>query len=167
MQTQADLLDIYRSITNAASETLKVALRDIEHLNEQQLQWVRVALEQNNRLTDRLAEARSVDELFLVQSQLAFSQLTQVIQLWWHLFRVVQDSQLAAISRTEAQVAQATRTARRIYDLAVQTMQAASSMTTASGGMREPGTEKPVWNGVERRKASVIPFPGPERRKAA
>jgi hypothetical protein len=37
---QADFLDIYRLITKAATETLKVALRSTERLKEQQLQWV-------------------------------------------------------------------------------------------------------------------------------
>jgi hypothetical protein len=169
MQAQADFLDIYCSITNAATQTLKVALRDMERLNEQQLQWVRVALEQNDRLTNRVAEVRSIDDLFLAQSQFAFSQVTQGIEVWWRLFRAIQDSQLAAMSRVEAQVGQATQTARRTYDRAIQTMQDASSMTFSTAGTEQLGTEKRVtgWSGAERRKASVVPFPGPERRKAA
>jgi hypothetical protein len=166
MQAQADFLNIYRSITNAATETLEVALRNMERLNEQQLQWVRVALEQKDRLTNRLAEVRSIDDLFLAQSQFAFSQVTQGIEVWWRLFRAMQDSQLAAMSRMEAQVGQATQTARRTYDLAIQTMQDASSMAVST---EHPGAEKrgTAWSGAERRKASVVPFPGPERRKAA
>jgi hypothetical protein len=154
MQAQADFLDTYRLITNAATETLKVALRNIEQLNELQLQWVRVALEQNDRLTDRLAEAGRVNDLFLAQSQFAVSQLTRGIEVWWRLFRAMQDSQLAAMSRMEAQAGQATQAARRAYDLAVQTIQDAYSRGTG-------------WSGVERRKAPVIPFTGPERRRAA
>ena len=169
MQAQADFLDIYRSITNPATETLKVGLRNMERLNEQQLQWVRVALEQNDRLTNRLAEVRSIDDLFLAQSQFAFSQVTQGIEVWWRLFHAMQDSQLAAVSRIEAQVEQATQTARRTYDLAIQTMQDASSMAFSTAGTEQPGAEKrgTAWSGAERRKASVLPFPGPERRKAA
>jgi hypothetical protein len=169
MQAQGDFLQIYCSITNAATETLKVALRNMERLNEHQLQWLRVALEQNDRLTNRLAEVRSIDDLFLAQSQFAFSQVTQGIEVWWRLFRAIQDSQLAAMSRVEAQVGQATRTARRTYDLAIQTMQDASSMAFSTAGTEQPGTEKrgTGWSGAERRKASVVPFPGPERRKAA
>ena len=169
MQAQTDFLDIYRSNTNAAAETLKVALRNMERLNEQQLQWVRVALEQNDRLTNRLAEVGSIDDLFLAQSQFAFSQMTQGIEVWWRLFRAMQDSQLAAMSRVEAQVGQATQTARRTHDMTIQTMQDASSMAFSTAGTEQPGTEKrgTTWRGAERRKASVVPFPGPERRKAA
>jgi Phasin protein len=169
MQAQADLLDLYRSIINAATETLKVALRDMERLNEQQLKWVRAALEQNDRLTNRLAEVRSIDDLFLAQSQFAFSQVTQGIEVGWRLFRAIQDSQLAAMSRIEAQVRQATQTARRTYDLAIQTMQDASSMAFSPASTEPPSAEKraTAWSGAERRKASVVPFPGPERRKTA
>ena len=126
MQAQADFLDIYRPITNAATETLKVALRGVQQLNELQL----------------------------AQSQFAVSQATQGIEGWWRLFRAIQDSQLEALSRMEAQVAQATQAARSAYDLAVHAIQDASLRGTA-------------WSGVERRKASVIPFTGPERRRAA
>lgn len=169
MQTQADFLDIYRPITNAATETLKVALRNMQRLNEQQLRWVRAALEQNDRLTNRLAEVESINDLFLAQSQFATSQATQGIEGWWQLFRAMQDSQLEAMSRIEAQVTQATQTARRTYDLAIEVMQGASSMAFSTAGTEQPGTEKPgtSWSGVERRKASVVPFTGPERRKAA
>lgn len=169
MQAQTDFLDMYRPITSAATEALKVALRNMERLNEQQLQWVRVALEQNDRLANRLAEVRSIDDLFHAQRQFAFSQVTQGIEGWWRLFRAMQDSQLETMSRMEAQVAQATQAARRTYDLAIQTMQEASSMAFSTAGTEQPGTEKrgTAWSGVERRKASVVPFPGPERRKAA
>jgi hypothetical protein len=159
MQAQADFLDIYRPITDAAAETLKTALRNMERLNEQQLEWVRAAQEQNGRLANRLAEVRSINDLCLAQSQFAFSQVTQGIEGWWRLFRAMQDSQLEAMSRMEAQAGQASRTARRAYDLAVQAIQDASSMAL-------PATAS-AWNGVERRKASVIPFTGPERRRAA
>jgi hypothetical protein len=154
MQAQADFLDIYRPITNAAAETLKGALRNVQQLNELQLQWLRAALEQSERLTDRLAEGGRINDLFLAQSQFAVSQVTQGIEVWWRLFRAMQDSQLEALSRMEAQAGQATQTARRAYDLAVQAIQDASVRGTA-------------WSGVERRKASVIPFTGPERRRAA
>jgi hypothetical protein len=152
MQAQADFLDVYRPITNAATDTLKVVLRHMERLNEQQLQWLRVASEHNDRLANRLAEVRSVNDLFVAQGQFAFSQLSQGIEGWWRLFHAMQDGQLEALSRIEAQVAQATQTARKTYDLAIQTMQGASST---------------AWNGFERRKASVVPFTGHERRRAA
>jgi hypothetical protein len=107
MQAQADFLDIYRPITDAAAETLKTALRNMERLNEQQLEWVRAAQEQNGRLANRLAEVRSINDLCLAQSQFAFSQVTQGIEGWWRLFRAMQDSQLEAMSRMEAQAGQA------------------------------------------------------------
>jgi hypothetical protein len=154
MQAQADFLDIYRLTTSAANETFKVALRNMERLNELQLQWVRVALEQNDRLTDRLAEVGRLNDLFLAQSQFTVSQVTRGIEVWWRLFRAMQDSQLEAMSRMEAHAGQATQAARRAYDLAVQTIQDASLGGTG-------------WNGAERRKSSVVPFTGAERRKTA
>jgi hypothetical protein len=144
MQAQPDFLDIYRSMTSAAAEILKVALRNTGQLSEQQLQWARVALEQNDRFMNRLSEVSDINDLFLAQSQFASSQLTQGIEAWWRLFRIIQDSQLAAMSRVEAEVGQLTQTARGTFHQAIR-----------------------GWSGVERRKASVTPFPGPERRKAA
>jgi hypothetical protein len=144
MQAQPDFLDIYRSMTTAAAEMLKVALRNTGQLSEQQLQWARVALEQNDRFMNRLREVSDINDLFLAQSQFASSQLTQGIEAWWRSFRILQDSQLAAMSRVETEVGQVTQTAR--------------------------GTSKKAirgWSGAERRKASVAPFSGPERRKAA
>jgi hypothetical protein len=147
MQAQPDFLDIYRSMTTAAAEMLKVALRNTGQLSEQQLQWARVALEQNDRFMNRLREVRDINDLFLAQSQFASSQLTQGIEAWWRSFRILQDSQLAAMSRVETEVGKVTKvtqTARGTFDQAIR-----------------------GWSGPERRKASVAPFPGPERRKAA
>jgi Phasin protein len=144
MQAQPDFLDIYRSMTTAAAEMLKVALRNTGQLSEQQLQWARVALEQNDRFMNRLREVSDINDLFLAQSQFASSQLTQGIEAWWRSFRILQDSQLAAMSRMETEVGQVTQTARGTFDQAIR-----------------------GWSGGERRKASVAPFSGPERRKAA
>lgn len=144
MQAQPDFLDIYRSMTGAAAEIFKVALRNTGHLSEQQLQWARVALEQNDRFLNRLREVSDINDLFLAQSQFASSQLSQGIEAWWRSFRILQDSQLAAMSRVETEVGQITQKARGTFDRAIR-----------------------GWSGAERRKASVVPFPGPERRKAA
>jgi Phasin protein len=144
MQAQPDFLDIYRSMTTAAAEMLKVALRNTGQLSEQQLQWARVALEQNDRFMNRLREVSDINDLFLAQSQFASSQLTQGIEAWWRSFRILQDSQLAAMSRVETGVGKVTKTARGTFDQAIR-----------------------GWSGAERRKASVVPFSGPERRKAA
>ena len=144
MQAQPDFLDIYRSMTTAAAEMLKVALRNTGQLSEQQLQWARVALEQNDRFMNRLREVSDINDLFLAQSQIASSQLTQGIEAWWRSFRILQDSQLAAMSRVETEVGQVTQTARGTFDQAIRGK-----------------------SGAERRKASVAPFSGPERRKAA
>lgn len=144
MQAQPDFLDLYRSMTSAAAEMLKVALRNTGQLSEQQLQWARVALEQNDRFMNRLREVSDINDLFLAQSQFATSQLTQGIEAWWRSFRILQDSQLAAMSRMETEVGQVTQTARGTFGQAIRR-----------------------WSGAERRKASVVPFSGPERRKAA
>jgi Phasin protein len=109
MQAQPDFLDIYRSMTTAAAEMLKVALRNTGQLSEQQLQWARVALEQNDRFMNRLREVSDINDLFLAQSQFASSQLTQGIEAWWRSFRILQDSQLAAMSRMETEVGQLRR----------------------------------------------------------
>jgi hypothetical protein len=144
MQAQPDFLDIYRSMTGATAEMLRIALRNTGQLSEQQVQWARVALEQNDRFMNRLREVSDINDLFLAQSQFASSQLTQGIEAWWRLFRILQDSQLAAMSRVETEVGQVTQTARGTFNQAIR-----------------------GWSGVERRKTSVTPFPGPERRKAA
>lgn len=168
MQAQTDWLDVYRSMISGVTETFQLALRNMERVNEQQLHWVRAAMEKNHRLTHRLAEARNANDLFLAHSEHAFSQAALNIEVWWRLCRAMQDGQMAVMSSLEAQVVQTTRAARRLHDQASRSLQDASSVAfSPAGGQAGSDKQATAWDGVERRTATVVPFAGPERRKAA
>jgi hypothetical protein len=117
MQNQSQFVDIYRSMARVAAESAKAGLQNMERLHNQQLQVVRGALEQNMRSASQLAEAKSVDEVLSVHSQILGAQIAQTIDVWRTLWRLAGDSQMTFMSQMQTQVGQATDTVRQAYDL--------------------------------------------------
>ncbi|MGQ0653058.1 MAG: phasin family protein [Betaproteobacteria bacterium] len=127
MQNQSQFVDIYRSMARVAAESAKAGLQNIERLHTQQLQVVRGALEQNMRTASQLAEARSVDEVLSVHSQIVGAQIAQAIDVWRTLWRLAGDSQMTFMSQMQTQVGQATDTVRQAYDLTPRAGEAANA----------------------------------------
>ena len=116
MQTQAQFLDIYRTMARAAADSTKAALQTTERLHQQQLQLVKTALEQNTRAAAQLSEARTLDEVLAAQSQFTGLQVAHAMEAWRAMFRHFGDSQVTFLSQLQSQAGQATDTVRQAYD---------------------------------------------------
>jgi phasin family protein len=123
MESQAtQFFDLYRTGVRTASDVMKASLESVERMQNQQLQLIRAALEENAKSTSQLAEVKSVDELVALQARLTGSQAQRVMDYWSGVWRIAGDNQMAAARL------------------------AASQVQAVSGGLREagmgPGPEK-------------------------
>ena len=143
MQTQPQYLDMYRSMTRAAIETMKASLQSTERFHQQQLEIVRGALEQNIKSASELAQARSIDELLSLQSQLAGAQVAQAMDIWRGMYRVLGDSQMTAMSQMQTQVSQASDTMRQAYDLTARATQDAARIAVSQAQSERKPPEQP------------------------
>ncbi|HLS87062.1 MAG TPA: phasin family protein [Burkholderiales bacterium] len=148
MQAQSQFIDVYRSMTRAAIDSMKTTLQTSERFHQQQLQMLRGALEQNMKSAQQLAEVRSLDDLLSLQSQIAGAQVAQAMDAWRTIVRAASDTQLTAMAQMQTQVGQATDTVRQAYDLTARaaedvTRMAASQVSAVgAAGAREAGSER-------------------------
>lgn len=146
MQAQPQFLDMYRSVARAAIDTMKASLQSTERFHQQQLQIVRGALEQNIKSASELSQARSIDELLSLQSQIAGAQVAQAMDVWRGMYRILSDSQMTAMSQMQTQVSQASDTVRSAYDLTARATEdaariAASQVTAVASSAERKAAE--------------------------
>jgi phasin family protein len=105
MESQAtQFLDLYRTGVRSASDVMKASLESIERLQNQQLQLIRSALEENAKSASQLSEVRSMDELLALQARLTGSQAQKVMDYWSGVWRAAGDNQMAAAKLAASQV---------------------------------------------------------------
>jgi phasin family protein len=105
MEHQAtQLFDLYRTGVRTASDVMKASLESVERMQNQQLQLIRSALEENARSASQLAEVKSVDELIALQARVTGSQAQRVMDYWSGVWRAAGDNQLAAARLAASQV---------------------------------------------------------------
>jgi hypothetical protein len=157
MQTQSQLLDVYRSMTRVATETMKASLSSTERLQQQQLQVWRSLLEQNIKSANRLTEAQSLDDVMSAQTQVAGAQLAQAMEVWRGMFRVFGELQTALMSQMHTQVGQATEALRQVYDATARVTEdaaksAASHVTSIGGTASREAAQQAERAGEPQRK---------------
>jgi hypothetical protein len=105
MESQAtQFLDLYRTGVRSASDVMKASLESIERLQNQQLQLIRSALEENAKSASQLSDVRSMDELLALQARLTGSQAQKVMDYWSGVWRAAGDNQMAAAKLAASQV---------------------------------------------------------------
>jgi phasin family protein len=105
MESQASqFLDIYRTSVRTASDVMKASLESAERMQNQQLQLIRSALEEQSKSASQLAECRSMDELVALQARLTGSQAQKLMDYWSGIWRVAGDNQMAAARLAASQV---------------------------------------------------------------
>ena len=75
-QPQAEFLDLYKTGLKTAADLMKASLQTAERLQNQQLVVIRTALDQQSKSINELSQARSMEELFSLQTKL-WSELYQ------------------------------------------------------------------------------------------
>jgi phasin family protein len=105
MEYQAtQLLDLYRTGVRTTSDVMKASLESVERMQNQQLQLIRSALEENAKSAGQIAEVRSMDELVALQARLAGSQVQRMMDYWSGVWRAAGDNQMAAARLAASQV---------------------------------------------------------------
>src|SRR5258708_12635350 len=79
---QNQFFDLYRSGIMTAAEVARTSLQNVARLQEKQLGMVRDILDESTRSAERLNNARSIDELLALQSQLAGAQFGRITEFW-------------------------------------------------------------------------------------
>ena len=118
MQTQ--FFEIYRTGLKSAADVVTATLESARQLQQQQLDALHSALEDQTKSVRELADARTVDELMALQSRLAGTQLERTMDFWSRLWRAAGDNQLAMIGQAQSQLGQVHEGIREVTREAVQ-----------------------------------------------
>jgi hypothetical protein len=102
MQTQ--FFEIYRAGLKSAADVMTATLDGARRMQQQQLDALQGAIEEQARSVRELAEVRSVDELMALQTRLAGSQLERTIDFWSRVWRAAGDNQLAIIGQAQSEL---------------------------------------------------------------
>jgi hypothetical protein len=106
MQMQTQFFEIYCAGLKSAADVMTATLESARRIQQQQLDALQSAIEDQTRSVRELAEVRSVDELMALQTRLAGSQLERTVDFWSRLWRVAGDNQLAIMGQAQAQLGQ-------------------------------------------------------------
>jgi phasin family protein len=104
MQTQ--FFEIYRAGLKSAADMMTATLESARRLQQQQLDALQSALDDQTKSVRELADVRTVDELMALQSRLAGTQLERTMDFWSRLWRAAGDNQLAMIGQAQSQLGQ-------------------------------------------------------------
>jgi phasin family protein len=125
---QQQFLDLYRAGLRSAADLMKASLEHTERLQQQQLQIVRSALEENTRSSSQLADAKNLDDFFSLNSRLTGGQLERMTEFWSSVWRAAGETQKLMIDQMQAQVGQAKARVRQGYDFTARTSEEAARL---------------------------------------
>ena len=112
---QAQFLELYRASIRSATDLMKLSLEQTERLQQQQLQLMRSALEENARSSGQAGELKSLDDMVTLNSRLAGVQLERMAEFWSNWWRAAGETQKSMIDQMQSQVGQAKDRAREGY----------------------------------------------------
>ena len=104
---QAQFFDLYRSGMKMAADIAKTSLENSVRLQQKQLDMMKNILDESGRSTDRLGQARSMEDLVGVQSQLAGTQWQRIAEFWTSAWQIAAENQKAVVEQWQSQVGQA------------------------------------------------------------
>jgi hypothetical protein len=124
---QNQFFDLYRNGIATATQVATMSLQNAARLQEKQLGMVRDILDESTRSAERLNNARSIDELMAVQSQLAGAQLGRIAEFWSSVWQAAAENQQSLFQQVRSQSRSAEDVARA----------AANQVSRAAGSVRE------------------------------
>ena len=128
---QAQLFDLYRASIRSAADMMKWSLEHTERLQQQQLQLIRRALDENSRSTNQAAEAKNFDEMLAFNSRLAGSQLERVAEFWSNWWKAAGEAQKSMIEQVHSQIGQAKEQMREGYNFAARSAEEATRLASS------------------------------------
>src|SRR5258708_20435881 len=99
---QNQFFDLYRSGIMTAAEVARMSLQNVARLQEKQLGMVRDILDESTRSAERLNNAKSIDELLALQSQLAGAQLGRIAEFWSSVWQAAAENQRALFQQVRS-----------------------------------------------------------------
>jgi hypothetical protein len=130
MPPQSQFLDLYRASLRAAADLMKASLQQTERLHQQQLEIVRGALQETERSTNQLGEAKSLDDIFSLNSRLTGTQLERIAEFWSGVWRAAAESQKFMVDQMQTQLGQAKDRMRQGYDFSTRTSEEAARLAS-------------------------------------
>jgi phasin family protein len=104
MQTQ--WFEMYRAGLKTGADMMAASLESAQRLQQQQLDALHTAIDEQTRSVRELAEVKSMDELVALQTRLTGAQLERAVDFWSRLWRAAGDNQAAIIGRAQSQFGQ-------------------------------------------------------------
>ena len=147
MQPQPQFIDFYRASLSSATDLMKSSLQQTERLHKQQLEMVRGALEDNERSSHQIADAKSLDDIFSLNSRVAGAQLERMTEFWSTMWQAAAGTQKLMADQMQAQVGQLTNHVRQGYEFTARTSEeaarlAAGQMSDTANNMRNALAEQ-------------------------
>jgi len=124
---QNQFFDLYRNGITTATQVATMSLQNAARLQETQLGMVRDILDESTRSAERLNNAKSIDELLALQSQLAGAQLGRIAEFWSSVWQAAAENQRSLFQQVRSQSRSAEDVARA----------AANQVSRAAGSVRE------------------------------
>ena len=109
------LFDIYRNNIRTTAEMIRLSLENAVRLQEKQLGMVRTMLDRNTESAERAADAKSMEQLVALQSELAGRQLESLGEFWTSVWSSAAESQRNFFERVRSEGGEM---ARKTYDSA-------------------------------------------------
>jgi Phasin protein len=147
---QAQLFDLYRAGIRSAADMMKWSLEHTERLQQQQLQLIRSALDENARSTNQAAEAKNFDDMMAFNSRLAGSQLGRVAEFWSNWWKAAGEAQKSMIEQVQSQMGQANERMREGYNFAARATEDATRLAAS----QMSGVAQQERGGKEHRKSA-------------
>ncbi|OGA57694.1 MAG: hypothetical protein A3G81_04260 [Betaproteobacteria bacterium RIFCSPLOWO2_12_FULL_65_14] len=110
MQTQ--FFEMYRAGLKGAADMMTASLQSAQRLQQQQLDVLHSAIDDQVKSVRELSDVKSVDELMAVQTRITGAQFERAMDLWNRMWRVASDNQVAIIGQAQAQLGQVQNTVR-------------------------------------------------------
>jgi hypothetical protein len=103
MQTpfmQVPFFELYCAGLKNAADMMSASLESARRLQQQQLDALQSAIEEQNQSMRELAQVHSVEQLIALQSKLAGSQLERALDFWSRAWSAAGDSQIALMAQS-------------------------------------------------------------------
>jgi hypothetical protein len=139
---QNQFFDLYRNGITTATQVATMSLQNAARLQEKQLGMVRDILDESTRSAERLNNARTIDELIAVQSQLAGAQLGRIAEFWSSVWQAAAENQQSLFQQVRSQ-------SRGSEDVV---RAAADQISRAAGSVRESANAAQHERKQEQRK---------------
>lgn len=140
MQPQTQMFEIYRAGLKSAADMMTASLESAQRLQQQQMDVLHTAIEDQMKSMRELSEVKSVDELMALQTRLTGTQVERAMDFWSRMWRAAGDNQVAMLGQAQSQAGQ-------MRDVTL------STSTSVSGAMRETQQQQEQRKHQERKSA--------------